>query len=77
MPERIIEMLQNINDFHTTLGKVGFTIDGIGVLLSFGFYAVDIGEFINDVCPPIILVLTVISIALKIGLTIYDRIKGK
>lgn len=71
----LINMVQNINDYHTPLGKVGLTLDAIGVFLSVSFYGLNMGEFINDVCPPIILVLTVISISLKIVITIYDRLK--
>lgn len=66
MPERIIAMIQNINDYHTTLGKVGLTLDGVGVMLSLGFYGLGLGEKVNQILPPVILILTAISISTSV-----------
>jgi hypothetical protein len=63
MIQQIITMVHNINDYHTPLGKVGLTLDGVGVALSVSFYALGLGEFINSVAPPIILALTVLSLS--------------
>jgi hypothetical protein len=63
MINQVITTIQNINDYHTPLGKVGLTLDGVGVALSVSFYALGLGEFINSVAPPIILALTVLSLS--------------
>ena len=62
MIHEITKMIQNINDYHTPLGKVGLTLDAIGVALSVSFYGFGLGELVNQIFPPIILVLTAISI---------------
>ena len=53
-------------DWNTPLGKVGMTLDGLGVLLSVGFYGFGLSRFINEVAPPIILVLTIVSISTSV-----------
>jgi hypothetical protein len=62
----IIEMVQNINDYHTPLGKIGLTLDGVGVALSVLFYGLGLKDFVNGYFPPIILVLTAISLTTSI-----------
>lgn len=66
MIDGLTQMIQNINDYHTPLGKVGLTFDGIGVLLSLGFYGLGLGDMVNKILPPVILVLTAISISTSI-----------
>lgn len=66
MINEVINMVQNINDYHTPIGKVGLTLDGVGVVLSFLFYGVCFKDTVNDVFPPIILVLTAISITTSV-----------
>lgn len=66
MHDKVIMIIQNINDYHTTLGKVGLTLDGVGVMLSLGFYGLGLGDKVNQILPPIILVLTAISITTSV-----------
>lgn len=58
--------LENINDQHTALGKVAIGFDTLGLLLSVSFYGLGLGEFVNKFFPPIILILTTISISTSV-----------
>jgi hypothetical protein len=65
MIDDIINMLQNINDYHTPMGKAGAVIDMVG-LVFLSFHVVGLGEFINNVFTPIGVLLTSILIGMKI-----------
>lgn len=66
MPERIIEMIHRMQLEETTFGKVLMGFDTVGVTLSICFYGLNLGEFINDIFPPVILVLTAVSLLTSI-----------
>ena len=72
MPHIIIDVIHNINDYQTPIGKIGLAIEGIGVTLSVGFYGLGLGGVINAIAPPIILVLTVLSIAVNLAYRCYS-----
>ena len=72
MPHIIIDVIHNINDHQTPTEKIGLAIEGIGVTLSVGFYGLGLGEVINAIAPPIILVLTVLSIAVNLAHRCYS-----
>lgn len=76
MIHEITKMIQNINDYHTPLGKVGLTLDAIGVALSVSFYGLGLGEFVNQIFPPIILVLTTISITTTVVFKCAHEYRG-
>lgn len=66
MPERIIEMLNRLQIEDTTFGKILIVVDTIGITLSIGYYGLNLGCLINDLFPPIILVLTAVSLLTSI-----------
>ena len=69
MPYRIIQMfLDNVNDYHTPLGKVGFVIDTMLVVFA-SSHILGVGEFINKVFTPIGVFLTAIFAAIRIIFT--------
>jgi xanthine/uracil permease len=76
MINHVIEMIQNINDYQTTLGKVGLALDGVGIVLSVSFYGLGLGEFVNSIFPPIILVLTALSISTSLAFKIASEYRG-
>jgi hypothetical protein len=69
----IIEMVQNINDYHTPLGKIGLTLDGVGVALSVLFYGLGLKDFVNEIFPPIILILTAASLFTSVVVKIANE----
>ena len=62
MVDRIMKMFMDMQIEQTATGKALIVLDTFGVLLSAGYYILNVGSFINSVCPPIILVLTIISL---------------
>jgi len=76
MIHKALEVIQNINDYQTPLGKIGLTLDGVGVVLSVGFYGLGLGELINSVAPPIILVLTVFSLSLSLIIKVSSEFRA-
>lgn len=66
MPERILKMINHIQIEHTVFGKFIMAVDTIGITLSIGFYGLHLGELINSIFPPVILVLTAISLLTSI-----------
>jgi p-aminobenzoyl-glutamate transporter AbgT len=76
MIDGITRMIQNINDWNTPLGKVGLTLDGVGVALSVGFYGCGLGNYINEFAPPIILVLTIVSLSTSVAFKISSEYRA-
>lgn len=69
MPERIIQMfLDNVNDYHTPLGKTGLVIDMIAVVFTMSHF-IGLGKYINEIFTPIGVVLTVVFVSLRIVFT--------
>tara|TARA_R110000803_G_scaffold38124_2_gene82290 strand:+ start:444 stop:695 length:252 start_codon:yes stop_codon:yes gene_type:complete len=66
MTNKIQEFIEGANNFQTTFGKVVLGLDTFGAIMSVGFYGLGWASLITSIFPPIILVLTVISISLGI-----------
>lgn len=72
MIDELLHMIQNINDYHTPLGKAGAVIDVLGVIF-LSFHIVGMGELINSIFTPLGVVLTSILVGLKIAFLCIDR----
>mgnify|MGYP003644784720 CR=1 FL=1 len=62
--EQIVKQLQ-IEQTYT--GKILIALDTLGVSFSIGYYGLNLTEKINALAPPIILMLTIISLLLSIA----------
>ena len=64
--KELSEMIKDLTLAQTPAGKILLFFDGFGTILSLGFYGFEIGDMINQVLPPIILMLTVVSLITSI-----------
>ncbi len=75
-----MNFFNQLNDPNTLFGKMSIGFDSVGVMLTFIFYGLGIGQFILDYFPPVVLALTVISLLLNSvarGIEIVEKIKQR
>ena len=60
------ELMQHLQLEQTPIGKLLLGFDTVGITLSIGFYGLDLGDWISLYLPPVILVLTVVSLVTSI-----------
>ena len=59
-------MMQKLQLEETAFGKFLIVVDTVGLTLSVGFYGLNLGAKINECFPPIILILTSVSLLTSI-----------
>ncbi len=67
----------DICDAHETSDKMMIIVDSIGVVMVIAMYGFGMRDFVHNVFPDVILVLTVISLSLTIVKKAYDIISNK
>jgi len=64
--QKIEHIMEQLQLEHTYIGKVLLILDTVGVSFSVGYYGLNLTDKINELAPPIILMLTILSLLLSI-----------
>ena len=72
---KLLDFFAQIYDPNTAIGKMSIGFDSIGVTMSILLYGFGLKHFINEVFPPVVLVLTVVSLLINIVFKVISSVK--